>query len=286
MKLFVILIMILLTGMPAYPLKWEELDKAPEGAHQGQMLIGAYATFGLPLGTIINNERGFVSYTTYTFHDSFVSKFIMLIHYAISYGLFFEYMPIDYLGGKIKVRSSSIMQSTKFGSDYRNWSMLLYRDYALYVGPAVHFPMRRNWDVSLTPFVGYAFGKYVATPIASRLVYGEPYNLNDYITSIGSAETANKVFSYKYLGNRKQVVNNLGIGAELNVTLYISGGLFISFGFDWIMNMLKFGEKFYLNNLTSNSIYRLKSFRFYGNTNSSPLHTISFILSAGYAVSN
>jgi hypothetical protein len=94
------------------------------------------------------------------------------------------------------------------------------------------------------------------------------------------------VFYYKYLGNRKQVVNNLGIGAELNVTLYISGGLIISFGCDWIMNMLKFGEKFYLNNLTSFSIFRLKSFRFFYNNNSAPLHTISFIISAGYAVSN
>ena len=286
MKLFVILITILLAVMPAYTVKWEELDKAPEGAHQGQMLAGAYAAFGLPLGTIINNERGFVSHTPYTFQDSFVTKNILLIHYAISYGLFFEYMPIDYLGCKFKVRSSTIMQSTKFGSEYRNWSSLLYRDYALYVGPAVHYPMRRNWDISLTPFVGYAFGKYSATPIASRLIYGDPYNLLNYNTSIGPDETARRVFYYKYLGNRKQVVNNFGIGAELNVTLYISGGLFISFGCDWIMNMLKFGEKFYLNNITSYSIFRLKSSRFFDKNNSGPLYTVSFVISAGYAVSN
>ncbi len=279
MKELLLTISALLIAAYAHSVSWEELDKSPEGAHRGQMLVGAFATFGIPKGKIINNEKGFVKNSTYTFQDSLITKKITLLHYAISYGLFIEYMPVDYLGLKLKARNLSILQSTNFGSEYRNWSRIIYNDYSAYFGPSLHFPMRRNWDISLTPLIGYAFGRYVATPIAARLIFSDYSNINQY----GIAADASFMYFH---GNRKQVVNSLSAGADLNLSLYISGGLFLSFGCEWIMNMLKFNKKFYLTNPIPSSGLHLKSYRFFARSNSSSLHSISFVFSAGYAVSN
>jgi hypothetical protein len=276
MKRIILASAILLTGIPAYSVDWDEVGKAPEGAHKGQMLLGAFVTFGVPHGNIIDAEHNFIRRSTFTFTDNFITKEIMLLHLAFSYGLLFEYMPIDYFGIRFKARTSSMVQRTLFGTDYQNWTRKIYSDYSFFVGPSVHVTTRKQWDISLTPLIGYALGMHRATPIAARLIYGDYNNITYYQIPL---ET---VLMYNYAGNRTQTVNNLAVGAELNIALYISGGLFISFGCDWTMNMLQFGKKFFLYNPMPLNFQKW----FFPNKNSSYVHTVSFILSAGYAFSN
>lgn len=54
--------------------QFEELDKLPEGAHKGQMILAAFATKGVPYGRIIHAESDFVRKSTYTFINSFTTK--------------------------------------------------------------------------------------------------------------------------------------------------------------------------------------------------------------------
>jgi hypothetical protein len=245
----------LMTALPAFSAtRFEELDKPPEGAHQGQIFIGAFATIGAPYGKILDAENNFIRNSTYTFTNNAITKKIMVLHLSYSYGILFEYMPVDHLGLKFKARRSNIVQRTMFGANYQNWTKLLYSDYTFMLGPSVHFTVRKQWDFSLTPVAGYSLGEYIATPIAARLIY-------------------------TYAGARKKVVYNPIVGAEFNLSIYFSGGFFMSFGCDWSMNMMKFENKFYLVNPQT-------LMWFFTNRDSSYLHSVCFILSAGYAVSN
>lgn len=246
---------VLMTSAPAFSAtRFEELDKPPEGAHRGQILLGAFATIGAPYGTILGAESDFIRNSTYTFTNNLITKKIMVLHLAYSYGVLFEYMPVDHMGIKFKAKRSNIVQRTMFGVDYQNWTKLLYDDYTFTLGPSIHFTARKQWDFSLTPVAGYSLGEYIATPIAARLIYA-------------------------YAGARKKTVYSPVVGAEFNLSIYFSGGFFMSFGCDWTMNMLEFGSKFYLFNPQT-------YMWFFSNRNSSYLHSVCFILSAGYAFSN
>jgi hypothetical protein len=208
----------------------------------------------VPYGRIIGAESNFVRLSNYTFLNNLTSKLIMLQHLFYSYGIFFEYMPVDHLGLKAKIKKSNITQRSQFGAEYQNWTKILYSDYSFFIGPTVHLTARKQWDICVTPLVGYAIGEYNATPIAKRLVY-------------------------TMFGFRKKKVNNVVIGSELNACIYFSGGLYMSFGCDWAMNMLKFGSSF--------QVYNLQTYKnFFPGGRSSYLHSVCFILSAGYAFSN
>jgi hypothetical protein len=78
---------------------------------------------------------------------------------------------------------------------------------------------------------------------------------------------------------RKKKADNVVVGAELNVSVYFTGGFFMSFGCDWTMNMLEFKDKFFMMNPQTLHL-------FFPMSTSSYLHSICFILSAGYAFSN
>jgi hypothetical protein len=254
MKRIALIVLVLSAAVSVHAAQFEELEKPPEGAHQGQILLGAFATIGVPYGRIIGAESNFVRNSTYTFPDNLITKKIMLQHLCYSYGIFFEYMPIDYLGIKAKIKNSAITQRSQFGAEYQNWSKILYSDYSFFLGPTVHFTARKQWDICLTPLVGYALGEYNATPVANRLIY-------------------------TMFGFRKKNVNNIVVGSELNICIYFSGGFYMSFGCDWTLNMLKFGSTF--------QVYNLQTYKsFFPSGRSSSLHSVCFILSAGYAFSN
>lgn len=267
MKKIAIIALMILAPLSAFAVHFEELDKPPEGAHEGQMLLGAFASIGVPYGTIIGAENSFVRYSTYTFMDNLVTKRFLLQHLSFSYGLFYEYMPVDHLGIKVKMRRSTIVQRSQFGTDYQNWTKMLYHDYSFFLGPSIHFTTRKQWDFSFTPLVGYALGNYIAAPIARRLVYNF------------STITRNDIIFW-YAARRSKQASNIVVGGEFNLLIYFSGGFMLSFGSEWTMNMLKFHGKFYMMNP------QLPHFWFFANRDSSNLHSICFILSAGYAFSN
>jgi hypothetical protein len=266
MKKIIVIVAFLMAALSAHAAQFEELDKPPEGAHKGQMFLGAYATIGTPFGTIIDAEKYFIRNSTYTFLNNFITKKIMLQHLSFSYGIFYEYMPVDYLGIKLKIRRSSVIQRSQFGSEYQNWTKMLYSDFSFFLGPAIHFTSRKAWDISIAPVVGYALGEYKAAPIATQLIYS--------LTTF----TPEQIMFF-YAAKRKKQAYNLVVGAELNISMFFTGGLLISFGFDWTMNMLKFNGNFYINNLQTYAW-------FFPNKNSSYMHSTCFMLSAGYAFSN
>ena len=271
MKKIIAVIIFMLIAASAYAIRFEELDKPPEGAQKGQMLLGAFASIGAPYGKIIDAEKSFIQNSIYTFIGSFITKKIMIQHLSFSYGLFYEYMPIDYLGIKVKVRNSSYLQRSLFGSQYENWSRLIYTDFAIYAGPSVHVTSRKQWDISITPLAGYGYGKYTAAPIAATLVYT--------YWSGTSASQADPTLVYLFWKKRKQVLTTVILGTELNLNIFFSGGLLISFGCEWALNMLAFKNKFYVNNP--------QNFKwFFPNKKFSYLHSIGFIISTGYAFSN
>jgi hypothetical protein len=254
MKKIICMMFMLVVSISGYATQFEELEKPPEGAHEGQIMLGGYATIGVPYGRIINAENSYIRNSTYTFINNLVTKKIMAQYLSFSYGIFFEYMPVDYMGIKFMARRASIVQRSRFGSEYQNWSKLMYSDYSFLIGPAIHFTTRKQWDISVTPVAGYAIGEYTAAPLAGRLIYNS-------------------------IGFRKKKANNPVVGTELNLSLFFSGGFLISFGCDWTMNILKFGGKFY--------VYNLQTYKsFFPNGNSSLINSISFTIGAGYAFSN
>ncbi len=265
MKIINVILFLCITAT-AVAVTFEELDKPPEGAHKGQMLLGVSATVGVPYGKIISAEHNYIRNSTYTFADSLITKKIMLRHLFFSYGLSFEYMPVDHLGLKVKARRSTIVQTTMFGPQYQNWSRLIYGDYTFLFGSSVHVTTRKQWDISFTPFAGYSIGQYTAASIARQLVYRYQ------IISL-------QKIVYGYGGKRKKKADSPIVGGEISILIYFSGGFFLSMGTEWTMNILEFGNKYYLMNPQT---YEW----FYGNRKSSYLHSVCFILSAGYAFLN
>lgn len=254
-KILIITLFFLQTFSPSFASQFEELDKPPEGAHEGQMLIGGFVSIGFPFGKIIDSEKNFVNDNTYTFENNEITKELLITHLSYDFGFSFEYMPIDHLGAKGKLKRVIVVQRTRFGSDYKNWNETIYSNYSLLLGPSLHLTTRKVWDVTLTPYLGYALAKYHAAPIANELK--------------GSSVTGN--------GNRD--VNGITYGAELNITVYFSGGLYLSLGADWNSYPLKFSPSLNLVNSSTTNPNTMSN-------SSGSLNTLNLILSFGYAFSN
>jgi hypothetical protein len=258
MKKTFLIILIFLFNQISYSQssQFEELDKPPEGAHQGQMFLGGFVSIGIPYGDLISGEEDFVKNNTYTFEESETTKELKVTHLSYDFGLSFEYMPIDYVGIKSKLKRVIIVQRTRFGADFQNWSENLYSNYSFLVGPSFHLTNRKQWDVTLTPVIGYAIAEYEATPIAAELVSG-------------------------YNGDRKRDVNGITYGAELNLTIYFSGGLYISLGTDWNKYPMKFSPGYSLSQTIGT-----EEVTYLDGKNSGSIQTMNLSISAGYAFSN
>jgi len=237
---------------------FEGLDKIPVGAHEGQMLIGVFGSIGMPFGDLIKTEKNFVKNDTYTFSESGIKKEFLITHLAYDFGLFFEYMPIDYVGIKSKLKKTCIVQRTLFGSDFNNWDIPLYENYSFLIGPSIHFTNRKKWDISLTPMVGYSIAEYKQTPVAEQLLENYP-------------------------GNKKRNVNGIIYGAELNYARYLSTGLYISAGFEWNRYSLSFSPEVELGKPDSNTPTNIIIEKTLSSGN---IQSINFILSVGYAFSH
>ena len=234
--------------------QFEELDKPPEGAHEGQMLLGGFVSIGVPYGDIIDAEKDFLKGNTYVFEESEITKELKIAHLSYDFGVSFEYMPIDYVGIKAKLKRVLIVQRTRFGAEFQNWTETIYSNYSFLFGPSFHLTSRKSWDVTLTPVIGYAFAKYNATPIASKLVQG-------------------------YSGDTERDVNGITYGAEVNLTMYFSGGLYISLGVDWNKYPLTFSPAYDLTQPGNGNIYM-------EGKNSGSIQTVNLAILAGYAFSH
>ena len=213
MKYFFAASFIALLSVPcAASTNFEELDKPPEGAYKGQLLIGGFFSLGIPTGSLIDAENSFIKNSTYEFTKNETTKVIWISHLSYMLGAFCEYMPIDYVGAHAKLYYSEIVQRTTFGPDYENKRKTLYRDVSFLVGPVFHATNRRPWDVSLTPLVGLSVGSYHATPIAKSLI---------------------QTYKPSYTKGNSSL---LAYGADLTASVYFSGGLFIALTAEWVRN--------------------------------------------------
>jgi hypothetical protein len=233
--------------------KFQDLDKEPIGAHKGQMFLGAFVSMGGILGDTVSAENLFIDNSVYTFNSSSISKLVWLADISFSAGLIYEYMPIDHLGIKAKFKGTLNIQRTLFGPNYQNWSQITYRDFSLYAGATAHVTNRKSWDITFSALFGYAAAGLTPAPVAYAL------NMSSY-----SAEA--------YAGGYTMC-------GEANFTAYFSGGLFVSFGFDWTMNIMSLNAPFTFTNSQTGASYAHDKKDFIN-------HTLSFILSAGYAFSN
>jgi hypothetical protein len=249
-----IIIINLLFARTAMPAEFDELDKPPEGAHEGQMLLGAFFLFGWPSGSLIDSENDFVKGSYYTFSND-ITKSLEVSHQAYILGLSFEYMPLSRIGAVAKFRRTYIMQNTKFGSEYQNWKGYLYSDWAFHIGPALHATTRKSWDFVFTPLIGYAFAQVDATPVAKKTLARDGYT-----------------------GDTRRQSDGFSFGAQLNCTIYFTGGLFVSIGGEWIRNMIDLGGDYNLTNPQTG--------RKYSGNSQSALDIYSILISAGYAFSN
>jgi len=243
---------------PVFSSQFEELDKPPEGAHEGQILVGGFFSIGMPYGDAITGEKDFVKDNTYTFEESQITKELLVNHLSYDFGLFFEYMPLDHLGIKTKIRRSVVVQRTAFGSDYQNWNENLYQNFSFVLGPSFHLTARKQWDIVLTPEIGYAVAKYTATPVAAKLVD-----------------------SYTDDGDRERDVNGIFYGGELALSIYFSGGFYLSLGGEWTKYSLTFSPAYDLNQTVGT-----ENRKYLNGASSTSMQTVNFIISAGYAFSN
>ncbi len=233
--------------------KFTDLDKDPIGAHKGQMLLGAFFSMGGIIGDTITAENQFIDNSVYTFSSSGISKLVWLSDIAFSAGVIFEYMPIDHLGIKAKLKGTLNIQRTLFGPNYQNWSQIAYRDISIYAGLSAHVTNRKSWDITFTPYFGYSFGGLTPATVAYAL------NKTSYSTEV-------------YAGG-------YSMGGEANFTAYFAGGLFVTVGFDWTMNVISLAAPLSFTNSQTGAAFAPEKKDFIN-------HSLSFILSAGYAFSN
>jgi len=257
-RIFALSIILFLVSLPVKGANFEELDKPPEGAHAGQMFLGAFFAMGAPVGPIFEEEESFVKDVDYEISTDIYKK-LWISHLSFNFGVSYEYMPIDHLGVKGKLKYNMTIQRTLFGSDYQNWTNTVYQDLSFLVGAAGHLTNRKQWDVVLTPVLGYSIAWFKPTPIAAHLLTGAPTN-------------------YDYTDGGTRRADSFILGSELNFTTYFSGGLYLSIGFDWTINFVKFSSPF---NLTIDTVNY-----YYENERKAFFHTVSLIVSAGYAFSN
>jgi len=258
MKYLKYILAIILCSSIVHASEFEELDKPPEGAHEGQMLLGGFVSIGMPFGGLIDAEDSFLLGNYYIL-DSGVMKELIVNHLSFDYGLSFEYMPIDHLGVKTKVRNTIIIQRTAFGSEYENFSKSLFNSYSLLLGPSFHLTVRKQWDVTLAALIGYEFGDYEATPMADRLVTG-------------------------YDNDGRREISGLTMSSEINLTVYFSGGLYLSLGTEYTYHSLAFSPEYSLTQPPSRTDNA--NGRTYTAGSGGDLHTVNIVISAGYAFSN
>ena len=251
MKKIIVLFLIVFGFNHAEAVKFDELDKVPQGAHAGQMFLNGWVSMGLPFGSVLTAEHNFLKNNIYEVSPD-IFKMLWVEHLNFGAGASFEYMPINHLGIKTKLGYMGIFQKTQFGSDNRNWSKSLYRELAFMVGPSAHLTNRKSWDLTFTPYGGYAIAIYKPTPIAAILLEN-------------------------YTSGKSKNVSNFALGAELALVGYFSGGFFMSLGLDWNLRFLNFGDGF---NLTQNNT------TFFHGRKSSNINTFNVIISAGYAFLN
>jgi hypothetical protein len=210
--LFCLIVPMMLSGGRVFGANFEELDKPPEGIYKSQILVGGFASMGIAKGSAIDAEKNFVSGSSYTFTDSETAKAFWINHLSYSFGVYGEYVIIDYLGVTAKSGYSSVVQRTNFGKDYANKSAVLYRDFFFMLGPVVHATNRKPWDVSFAPMIGFSKGKYHASPVAAQYIDGyDPKN--------SSGKSSALVY-----------------GADLKLSLFFSGGFVMSVGGEWTRN--------------------------------------------------
>ncbi|HQE59074.1 MAG TPA: hypothetical protein PLA54_07785 [Spirochaetota bacterium] len=232
---------------------FEDLDKPPEGAYAGQIFAGASLGMGLVSGSIIKAEKDFVSGTTYSFEDSEVTKKVELQHYSFAFSMFGEYMPLDHFGVKGKISRAMVAQKSTFGADYPNEQGFLLKTWNITFAPVYHVTVRREWDVTIAPFLGYSIGTFNAIPVAKGL-----FDTIDSKTSQSS--------------------NSLIYGIEINGTLYFSGGFFLSLGAEWTRYNISIDNDI---NRTSPS-----ALTYNNGSKSGNIDTYIIQISAGYAFRN
>jgi len=235
---------------------FDELDKPPEGSHQGQMFLGAVIMVGFPRGNIINAEKSFLKGSYYTF-DNEVSKSIDLSHLCFGIGVVFEYMPWDRIGIKSNLRRSFIVQRSIFGEGYENWNGYLYRDISLNFGPSIHTTIRKRWDFTFYPLIGYSFSRFAATPVAKQILEG-------------------------YDGRKtRRSTHGVYFGSELNCVIYFSKGLYLSLGVEWVRYSLNFGSSLDVTNQGTDP-----DKLYFNGKKSGYIDTFNIIISSGYAFFN
>jgi len=259
-KRIIIVFVIIFSFKYAEAVRFDELDKIPEGAHARQTFVAGWVTMGKPFGSVLNAERNFVKT-----HEQKISedtyKYLWVDHLHFGGGVSYEYMPIDHLGIKTKVGYMTIFQKTLFGSDNENWSIPLYKELCFLIGPSFHLTNRKRWDLTFTPYMGYAFAAYKPTPVAKELIR-DP--------------------DYKFVSGKAKNVNNFAFGAELAAVSYFSGGFSMSIGLDWNLRFLDFGNGFNITRKDKNS-HDTISFK---GGKSSNINSFDIIISAGYAFIN
>lgn len=244
-------IFFLLTGS-IYASEFDELDKPPEGIHKNQFILIGSVQIGMPYGDLISAEEKFTKTSTYTF-DNEITKLIYLSHLAFGISISAEYMPVDYLGIRIKFRRGVIVQHTNFGKDYESWKKTLYSDYTIYSGLGLHITNRKPWDISVSPLIGYSFATYYPTPIAKKLIVG-------------------------YQSPPTEEFSSVSYGAELILSVFFSGGFVIQIGSEWIRNPVKFSSIPDKTNPQTNQTFYTKK--------DATIDSILFCVSAGYAFYN
>ncbi|HPS56515.1 MAG TPA: hypothetical protein PK514_00280 [Spirochaetota bacterium] len=260
MKKFIIILITVFSATSIMASEFEELDKPPEGAHEGQMLLGGFISAGLPFGDLITAEDDFLVGNWYML-SSDTMKELIVNHLAFDFGISFEYMPIDHVGAKSKLRYTTVVQRTAFGQENENWNQALFNSYSILLGPSFHLTVRKQWDVTFTPEFGYGFGQYEATPIASKLAYN--YN-NDGIRNF----------------------SGFIFGSELNLTIYFSGGVYISLGSEYTYYPISFSPANSLTQSTGSDATANGNGRTYSTSSGGSLQTVNLTLSVGYAFSN
>ncbi len=248
---FAIVALLFILPLQLWAIDFDELELPPAGAHGGQMLLGFFVTTGFAAGPVIRAEDDFVCNSTYTFENE-TTKLIELAHLPLSFGLNYEYMPIDYLGLRGKLRRIWVIQRSTFGSEYENEREILYSDYSFFIGVAIHATNRKQWDFSLTPIIGYSLYQYKAVPVASQLL--------------------------ENVSGDSRKGNGLVYGVELNTIIYFSGGLFLSLGYEWMRNPVKYSEVINLINPQTDTVY--------ADTSGGYIDTNSVVVTVGYAFSN
>ncbi|MBN1498993.1 MAG: hypothetical protein JW982_02470 [Spirochaetes bacterium] len=246
-KLFLLSVLPLLI----FATKFDELDKAPEGAYKGQIFFGGSLGLGYPFGNAIVSENDFISGTTYTFTENEITKEVDLVHLSFFSSLYAEYMPADHVGIKIFLDYLSIYQRTTFGSELENKNEVLYYHFGAFLGPDFHLTVRKPWDISFCPFIGYALGKYEAAVVAKELFPG-------------------------FTDNTVETSNGLVIGSELCANFFFNGGVYFSVGFNWIYSFISASENLTRTTPSPPAVYDTPD----------SVNTINLIISFGYAYYN